>query len=107
MDTRPTCVDCRKLAPDEASDHSLISASFGWRLTRKPEADGRRSAEWRCPECWAAHRGRAPSMPEQPPPSATLVPTSAVPGPPGPVVARRGVALPPPSFGRKVRRDDR
>lgn len=53
--SRRQCVDCSVLAPPQSSNHSLISAKFGWRLSRIPTPRGTRY-EWRCPACWQKHR---------------------------------------------------
>jgi hypothetical protein len=48
----PKCVDCDQCAPETNTEHTLISAAFGWRLTRAVQADGRKVLEWHCPWCW-------------------------------------------------------
>jgi hypothetical protein len=65
------CVDCRVRSPAAETNYTLISSRHGWRLTRRAEADGSIILEWRCPACWARHRGRAstsgaPSVKAQP-----------------------------------------
>jgi hypothetical protein len=52
MFERPTCVDCRRAAPQTNTAHTLLSASFGWRLSRSKAADGTPGVEWRCAACW-------------------------------------------------------
>jgi hypothetical protein len=53
---RPRCVDCTAVAPPTGTDYTLISAQFGWRLTRsRTPANGSRM-EWRCPACYAHAR---------------------------------------------------
>jgi DNA-directed RNA polymerase subunit RPC12/RpoP len=47
-----TCVTCGKQAPETETNYTLISAQFGWRLTRYKRADGTLVLEWRCPNCW-------------------------------------------------------
>ncbi|HTB74657.1 MAG TPA: hypothetical protein VK762_15515 [Polyangiaceae bacterium] len=47
-----TCVTCGKQAPETETNYTLISAQFGWRLTRYKRADGSLVLEWRCPNCW-------------------------------------------------------
>jgi len=47
-----TCVTCGKQAPETETNYTLISAQFGWRLTRYKRADGTLVLEWRCPTCW-------------------------------------------------------
>ena len=43
---------CGKQAPETETNYTLISAQFGWRLTRYKRADGTLVLEWRCPNCW-------------------------------------------------------
>lgn len=50
------CVGCGVDAPDDAGELTLISARYGWRLTRRRDAAGGVSFEWRCPTC--AERAR-------------------------------------------------
>ncbi|MDB4993374.1 MAG: hypothetical protein JWM74_806 [Myxococcaceae bacterium] len=57
--SRHECVDCKSLAPPTNTNYTLISASFGWRLTRGVAADGLATMEWRCPSCWEAHKRAA------------------------------------------------
>jgi hypothetical protein len=72
-----TCVGCGKNAPETDTNYTLISAQFGWRLTRVKRADGTVVLEWRCPTCWREYKKtRAPSaagesteMPVEPPSS--------------------------------------
>ena len=62
MRERQTCVGCRKQSPETDTEYTLISAQFGWRLTRKRGAGDSYAIEWRCPTCWAAYKLRnAPS----------------------------------------------
>ncbi|HSY20819.1 MAG TPA: hypothetical protein VK841_01825 [Polyangiaceae bacterium] len=68
MSDRPNCVDCAAIAPETNTSHTLISASFGWRLTRKQLKDGSYRAEWRCANCWRKHKEAAQgaeSVPKQ------------------------------------------
>jgi hypothetical protein len=58
---RPTCIDCGASAPDTDTSYTLISATFGWRLTRRVGADGSRIVEWRCPKCWNTHKAAHPA----------------------------------------------
>jgi hypothetical protein len=71
MSERPACVDCRAIAPETNTSHTLISASFGWRLTRRQLPDGKFAAEWRCASCWRKHKESLAesSPPKQPPPA--------------------------------------
>ncbi len=50
------CVACGKVSPATDSDYTLISARFGWRLSFARTADGKRLTQWRCPDCWQAHK---------------------------------------------------
>jgi hypothetical protein len=52
---RQTCADCGKDSPETETNYTLISAQFGWRLTRAYTDDGL-VVEWRCPECWREHK---------------------------------------------------
>jgi hypothetical protein len=52
------CIDCKKRAPTTQSDYTLISAQFGWRLSRTQLPNGTYEVDWRCPECWAAYKKR-------------------------------------------------
>jgi hypothetical protein len=61
MADHPTCIDCGITAPDANSTYTLISATHGWRLTRRVLADGTRGVEWRCPGCWTAHKNGKPA----------------------------------------------
>jgi hypothetical protein len=54
------CVDCKTLAPSTDSDHTLISAQHGWRLTRGKTAGGHNAMEWRCPACWGRFKAGGP-----------------------------------------------
>ena len=55
-----TCVRCGKSPPETNTDYTLISAQFGWRLTRARRDDGVNILEWRCPECWLEHKKAMP-----------------------------------------------
>jgi hypothetical protein len=59
MFERPSCVDCHRVAPETNTAHTLLSASFGWRLSRAKTADGGASVVWRCPACWRQHKAAA------------------------------------------------
>ena len=50
------CVDCGKTPPATDTNYTLISSRHGWRLTRGADQNGQRVMEWRCPDCWQAHR---------------------------------------------------
>ncbi len=51
-----TCVGCAKSAPETDTNYTLISAQFGWRLTRVKRPDGTVTLEWRCPNCWRDYK---------------------------------------------------
>jgi hypothetical protein len=50
-----TCVGCRTNAPDTDTTYTLMSAAFGWRLSKR-EGYG---VEWRCPACWKKFKADA------------------------------------------------
>ena len=50
------CVDCGTHVPPHDDESALISMKYGWRLTRKIQADGSSILEWRCPRCWVRFR---------------------------------------------------
>lgn len=56
MKERQTCIDCAKRSPETETNYTLISAQFGWRLTRQRSPTGDISVEWRCPDCWRAFK---------------------------------------------------
>ena len=86
-----TCVACGKQAPETETNYTLISAQFGWRLTRYKRDDGTLVLEWRCPNCWREFK-RAPAVGAGRPASAgasrapgrlsTVPPESELPPPP-------------------------
>src|SRR5689334_7949822 len=53
---RQTCVDCQAQSPETETDYTLISAQYGWRLTRSKGRDGSLLLQWRCPSCWTKHK---------------------------------------------------
>jgi hypothetical protein len=59
MFERPACVDCQRVAPQTNTAHTLLSASFGWRLSRSKAPDGTAGVEWRCPACWRLRKAAA------------------------------------------------
>ena len=63
------CADCGKLPPETESAYTLIGGKSGWRLTRHKDNSGNVVSEWRCPDCWAAHKKANPSAPKGPPTS--------------------------------------
>jgi hypothetical protein len=77
MVERPTCIDCGATAPDTDTNYTLISSSFGWRLTRRVGADGSRAAEWRCPNCWNKHKVHDHKTHGPPPSSGPSAPQPA------------------------------
>jgi hypothetical protein len=56
MSERPNCVGCGESAPETNTNYTLISTDFGWRLMRRTLPTGEKVAEWRCPNCWRAHK---------------------------------------------------
>jgi hypothetical protein len=76
---RQTCVGCGKKSPETETNYTLISAQFGWRLTRYTGPDGALVVQWRCPNCWRDFKrarpgagatgagGVSPSPPPEPP----------------------------------------
>ena len=50
------CFDCKAVAPDTETAHTLISPRFGWRLSRGRDEAGEFVPEWRCPKCWREHK---------------------------------------------------
>ncbi|RYG63990.1 hypothetical protein EON77_20260, partial [bacterium] len=58
MRDREVCVDCRRLSPETETNYTLISAQFGWRLSRTRLPDGTIDVAWRCPSCWTTHKAR-------------------------------------------------
>ncbi|HVY45026.1 MAG TPA: hypothetical protein VHB21_04065 [Minicystis sp.] len=52
MGQRQTCIDCGKVSPETNSDHTLISAQYGWRVVKTDGEGGRWVMQWRCPTCW-------------------------------------------------------
>lgn len=54
--TRHKCTDCGIESPPEKGDYTLISAPFGWRLSRVLTPDGALCLAWRCPDCWQRHK---------------------------------------------------
>jgi hypothetical protein len=70
MPDRHTCVDCHGKSPETNTDYTLISAEFGWRLSRERNADGTVRMEWRCPNCWRAFKASKDDM--RPPMRSTI-----------------------------------
>lgn len=56
MRDRQTCIGCGKKSPETETNYTLISAQFGWRLTRYKDTDGSVVIEWRCPTCWREYK---------------------------------------------------
>lgn len=50
------CVGCGGWSPVGHGEHTLISSTYGWRLSRKPDGRGGHAYEWRCPVCWKRHK---------------------------------------------------
>jgi hypothetical protein len=60
---RHRCVDCGALSPETETNYTLISSQHGWRLSRASDPLGNPVMEWRCPRCWARHKGLMHSDP--------------------------------------------
>ena len=76
--SRHECVDCKALAPPTNTNYTLISASFGWRLSREIASDGLPTMEWRCPSCWDARkRGGRGTGGETPAPDSVKTPSES------------------------------
>jgi hypothetical protein len=91
MFTRPSCVDCRCLAPETKTYYTLIGPTHGWRMTRTTQPDGTLLIDWRCPPCWRKYKistgtkASYPSsgkLPVSQPASGSSVPPAAVPAKP-------------------------
>jgi hypothetical protein len=70
---RQTCIDCGKVSPETDTNYTLISAQFGWRLSRRRAPGGDFVVEWRCAECWRDHKkkhGDAAAEPRETRPSS-------------------------------------
>ncbi|HLK38266.1 MAG TPA: hypothetical protein VKU41_15995 [Polyangiaceae bacterium] len=59
MSQRPNCIDCGATAPETNTNYTLISTSFGWRLTRQTQPGGSVTVEWRCATCWRKHKAKS------------------------------------------------
>jgi hypothetical protein len=59
MFTRPTCIDCRSLAPETNTYYTLIGPTHGWRMTRTTQSDGTLLVDWRCATCWRKYKATA------------------------------------------------
>ncbi len=107
MVDRPTCIACGAHAPNTDTNYTLISATFGWRLTRRAVLpDGTRAVEWRCPSCWSTHKnGRAVAAPMRARPLAHAVGESPLRGDSDAIARQRRTAV---TFARQVggRRSD-
>ena len=68
------CMDCASCAPPTDTNFTLISAKFGWRLTRTVDANGRASINWRCPACWERHKNLTSSGPRPAAAAASALP---------------------------------
>ena len=63
MRDRQTCIDCGKKSPETETNYTLISAQFGWRLSRRRADNGEFIVEWRCPDCWRTHKKKSEEAP--------------------------------------------
>jgi hypothetical protein len=98
MRDRQTCIDCGKKSPETETNYTLISAQFGWRLTRRREPNGDFVVEWRCPDCWRAHKKRLDEAPSSAQGTqGKSIPDRAPPTPPTPAPPRPSRGSKPPS----------
>jgi hypothetical protein len=51
------------MSPETETNYTLISAQFGWRLTRRRAENGDFVVEWRCAECWRDHKKKTQDAP--------------------------------------------
>ena len=77
MREKQTCIACGKSSPETETNYTLISAQFGWRLTRFRKPDGTIVIEWRCADCWEDYKKHNPAAltkpgASPPKPSGTL-----------------------------------
>ena len=112
MRDRQTCIGCGKKSPETETNYTLISAQFGWRLTRYKAVDGAIVIEWRCPTCWKDFKktkggdvdGTAPAPPrvnESLRSTGTFQSASPTPTPrPAAPIEPDDSTPPPPSTGR-------
>ena len=99
---RQTCVGCGKKSPETETNYTLISAQFGWRLTRYKSNEGTLVVEWRCPTCWRDYKRAkavvadepASSRPSQIAPPSQPPGPAAIPKPPAPFETFRGRTTP-------------
>jgi hypothetical protein len=93
-------VTCGKQAPETETNYTLISAQFGWRLTRYKRADGTLVLEWRCPTCWREFKRSRNGASTNGPPASSGSRVSDRPssGPPS-----AGTPIPPAKPGRLPR----
>jgi hypothetical protein len=109
MADRQTCIDCKALSPETDTNYTLISAQYGWRITRVTTSEGDLLIEWRCPACWKIHKAAVGAQtPASGVQAAQLGGAGAHPKPLG-LLARVRAALapserPPPSAAGKRRR---
>lgn len=97
MRDRQTCVGCGKKSPETETNYTLISAQFGWRLTRYKSPEGALVVEWRCPTCWREYKRSRSSVPgepsssrgSQPPPPTQPPPFTSLARPPTPIEGLR------------------
>jgi len=91
---RPCCDGCGASAPETNTDYTLISRSFGWRLTRRKLPSGALTMEWRCASCWKKYKGERDIVPSAtiPTPVISATPRSSRPPartlPPAPYAIR-------------------
>jgi hypothetical protein len=91
-------VTCGKRAPETETNYTLISAQFGWRLTRFKGPDGSIVLEWRCPTCWREFKRMRTTAGPQPDASARA-PASHSSWPPAADGSASASATPPATSG--------
>jgi hypothetical protein len=65
--TKHECVDCAQRSPGQASEYTLFSSRYGWRITKHTLPSGKLTIEWRCPECFSKRRAMLePKQSERP-----------------------------------------
>jgi hypothetical protein len=50
------CTGCGTRSPETETNYTLISAKFGWRISRSKNPDGTYTVAWYCPKCWAKRK---------------------------------------------------
>ena len=98
------CAACGKQAPETETNYTLISAQFGWRLSRYKKDDGSIVLEWRCPSCWREFKRGHTQAPPAGGPAAPSASGSRAPGPPSSAPPESELPPPPPRRPGRVPR---